>query len=97
MELLGTLCLNKEYVIKLAHSPDELVELLLTKHCYVTIFWQIAFTRKKDFGKEDRELKWAQAQRTLHGLPEMQKGERSNHNELNQIAEEAKRRADMAR
>ncbi|KAI3474824.1 hypothetical protein Pfo_030135 [Paulownia fortunei] len=42
---------------------------------------RIAFTRKKDFGKEDRELKWAQA----------------NYNDLNQIAEEAKRRAEMAR
>ncbi|KAH7532602.1 hypothetical protein FEM48_Zijuj04G0038800 [Ziziphus jujuba var. spinosa] len=29
---------------------------------------RIAFTRKKDFGKEERELKWAHAQRTLHGL-----------------------------
>ncbi|KAL0311196.1 UNVERIFIED_CONTAM: Plasma membrane ATPase 3 [Sesamum angustifolium] len=29
---------------------------------------RIAFTRKKDFGKEQRELKWAHAQRTLHGL-----------------------------
>ena len=29
---------------------------------------QIAFTRKKDFGREERELKWATAQRTLHGL-----------------------------
>lgn len=59
---------------------------------------QIAFTRKKDFGKEDRELKWAQAQRTLHGLhpPETQ-GERTNYNDLNQIAEEARRRAEMAR
>ncbi|KAL8044002.1 hypothetical protein ABFX02_08G019400 [Erythranthe guttata] len=60
---------------------------------------RIAFTRKKDFGKEDRELKWAQAQRTLHGLhpPEKQSGDRTNYNELNQIAEEAKRRAEMAR
>ncbi|KAL3629311.1 ATPase 11, plasma membrane-type [Castilleja foliolosa] len=60
---------------------------------------RIAFTRKKDFGKEDRELKWVQAQRTLHGLhpPEAQYGERSNHNDLNQLAEEARRRAEMAR
>ncbi|KAL8475615.1 hypothetical protein ACS0TY_028324 [Phlomoides rotata] len=60
---------------------------------------RIAFTRKKDFGREDRELKWAQAQRTLHGLhpPEDKYTERSSHTELNQIAEEAKRRADMAR
>ncbi|KVI02527.1 Cation-transporting P-type ATPase [Cynara cardunculus var. scolymus] len=35
---------------------------------------RVAFTRKRNFGKEDRELKWAQAQRTLHGLdpPETQ-------------------------
>ncbi|CAA0820229.1 ATPase 11- plasma membrane-type [Striga hermonthica] len=60
---------------------------------------RIAFTRKKDFGKEDRELKWVQAQRTLHGLhpPEAQYSERPAHNDLNQIAEEARRRAEMAR
>ncbi|GMI99201.1 H(+)-ATPase 4 [Hibiscus trionum] len=43
---------------------------------------RIAFTRKKDFGKEERELKWAHAQRTLHGL----------HPPDTKIAEEAKRR-----
>jgi hypothetical protein len=61
---------------------------------------QIAFTRKKDFGKEERELKWARAQRTLHGLhpPETKMfGERTTHSELNQMAEEAKRRAEIAR
>ncbi|KAL6520348.1 ATPase 11, plasma membrane-type [Orobanche minor] len=61
---------------------------------------RIAFTRKKDFGKEDRELKWAQAQRTLHGLhtAQTQYGERtSHHSDLNQIAEEARRRAEIAR
>ncbi|KAG8384743.1 hypothetical protein BUALT_Bualt04G0150000 [Buddleja alternifolia] len=60
---------------------------------------RIAFTRKKDFGKEERELKWAQAQRTLHGLhpPQAEFREHSNYHELNQIAEEAKRRAEMAR
>lgn len=60
---------------------------------------RVAFTRKKNFGKEDRELKWAQAQRTLHGLdpPEVQYVERNNHNELNQMAEDAKRRAEMTR
>lgn len=49
--------------------------------------------------KEDRELKWAQAQRTLHGLdrPEVQYVEHSSHNELNQMAEDAKRRAEMTR
>ncbi|GLT35399.1 hypothetical protein SLA2020_098560 [Shorea laevis] len=61
---------------------------------------RIAFTRKKDFGKEERELKWAHAQRTLHGLhpPETKMfSERSSLTELNQMAEEAKRRAEIAR
>ncbi|GMJ04178.1 H(+)-ATPase 11 [Hibiscus trionum] len=61
---------------------------------------RIAFTRKKDFGKEERELKWAHAQRTLHGLqpPETKMfNDRTSYNELNQMAEEAKRRAEIAR
>ncbi|MED6192064.1 plasma membrane H+-ATPase [Stylosanthes scabra] len=61
---------------------------------------RIAFTRKKDFGKEERELKWAHAQRTLHGLhpPETKMfNERTTYTELNQMAEEAKRRAEIAR
>ena len=60
---------------------------------------QVAFTKKKDFGKEERELKWVQAQRTLHGLhpPETQFGDHSRAADLNQIAEEARRRAEMAR
>ncbi|KAG2714379.1 hypothetical protein I3760_03G023900 [Carya illinoinensis] len=61
---------------------------------------RIAFTRKKDFGKEERELKWAHAQRTLHGLhpPETKMfSERTSYTELNQMAEEAKRRAEIAR
>jgi len=60
---------------------------------------QIAFTRQKDFGKEQRELQWAHAQRTLHGLqpPDSKFTERTHVNELNQMAEEAKRRAEIAR
>ncbi|XP_010923303.1 plasma membrane ATPase 3 [Elaeis guineensis] len=61
---------------------------------------RIAFTRQKDFGKEARELKWAHAQRTLHGLhpPDTKMfSERTNFTELNQLAEEAKRRAEIAR
>ncbi|PHT98469.1 Plasma membrane ATPase 1 [Capsicum chinense] len=61
---------------------------------------RIAFTRKKDFGKEQRELQWAHAQRTLHGLqvpdPKIF-SETTNFSELNQLAEEAKRRAEIAR
>eukprot|EP00262_Sarcandra_glabra_P014208 TRINITY_DN409_c0_g7_i1.p1 TRINITY_DN409_c0_g7~~TRINITY_DN409_c0_g7_i1.p1 ORF type:complete len:959 (+),score=216.61 TRINITY_DN409_c0_g7_i1:338-3214(+) len=61
---------------------------------------RIAFTRQKDFGKEARELKWAHAQRTLHGLhpPDTKMfGDRTSFTDLNQMAEEAKRRAEIAR
>ncbi|CAJ2664478.1 unnamed protein product [Trifolium pratense] len=61
---------------------------------------RIAFTRQKDFGKEQRELQWAHAQRTLHGLqpPDTKMFVGGSHaTELNQMAEEAKRRAEIAR
>ncbi|OVA09091.1 Cation-transporting P-type ATPase [Macleaya cordata] len=60
---------------------------------------RIAFTRQKDFGKEARELKWAHAQRTLHGLhpPDTKMFSGTGFTDLNQMAEEAKRRAEIAR
>jgi len=68
--------------------------------CFAGIYIQIAFTSKKNFGTEERERKWAHAQRTLHGLqpPEASIFEnKTTFNELNQLAEEARRRAEMAR
>ena len=63
--------------------------------------WQTAFTTKKDYGKEEREAQWALAQRTLHGLqpPETSSifNEKSSYRELSEIAEQAKRRAEVAR
>ncbi|XP_004296457.1 PREDICTED: plasma membrane ATPase 4 [Fragaria vesca subsp. vesca] len=60
-----------------------------------------AFTTKKDYGKEEREAQWAHAQRTLHGLqaPESSSlfNDKSSYRELSEIAEQAKRRAEMAR
>ncbi|XP_052199700.1 plasma membrane ATPase 4 [Diospyros lotus] len=60
-----------------------------------------AFTTKKDYGKEEREAQWAHAQRTLHGLqpPESSSlfNEKSSYRELSEIAEQAKRRAEVAR
>ncbi|PRQ37290.1 putative proton-exporting ATPase [Rosa chinensis] len=60
-----------------------------------------AFTTKKDYGKEEREAQWAHAQRTLHGLqaPESSTlfSDKSSYRELSEIAEQAKRRAEMAR
>ncbi|KAF2322689.1 hypothetical protein GH714_028621 [Hevea brasiliensis] len=60
-----------------------------------------AFTTKKDYGKEEREAQWATAQRTLHGLhpPETNNlfADKNSYRELSEIAEQAKRRAEMAR
>ncbi|XP_058207803.1 plasma membrane ATPase 4-like [Rhododendron vialii] len=60
-----------------------------------------AFTSKKDYGKEEREAQWALAQRTLHGLqpPETSSvfNDKSSYRELSEIAEQAKRRAEVAR
>ncbi|KAF8389390.1 hypothetical protein HHK36_026085 [Tetracentron sinense] len=62
---------------------------------------RIAFTSKKDYGKEEREAQWALAQRTLHGLqpPETTSlfNDKSGYRELSEIAEQAKRRAEVAR
>ncbi|XP_006658357.1 plasma membrane ATPase 1-like [Oryza brachyantha] len=62
---------------------------------------RIAFTRKKDFGTQENQLKWATAQRTIHGLqPATTAGvfrDMTSYNDLNQLAEEARRRAEIAR
>nr|CAA59800.1 H(+)-transporting ATPase [Zea mays] len=62
---------------------------------------RIAFTRKKDLRKGEREAQWATAQRTLHGLqpPESNTlfNDKSSYRELSEIAEQAKRRAEIAR
>ncbi|KAG0475591.1 hypothetical protein HPP92_015277 [Vanilla planifolia] len=60
-----------------------------------------AFTTKKDYGREEREAQWAAAQRTLHGLqpPETSNlfNDKGGYRELSEIAEQAKRRAEVAR
>ncbi|KAL0340410.1 UNVERIFIED_CONTAM: ATPase 9, plasma membrane-type [Sesamum radiatum] len=61
---------------------------------------RIAFTTKKDYGKGEREAQWAIAQRTLHGLSTNETSELFNdksYRELSEIAEQAKRRAEVAR
>lgn len=63
-------------------------------------YYQMAFTNQKDFGKEAREAAWAAEQRTLHGLQsaETQKfTEKYNFRDINMMAEEARRRAEIAR
>uniref|UniRef100_A0A803MBZ1 Plasma membrane ATPase n=2 Tax=Chenopodium quinoa TaxID=63459 RepID=A0A803MBZ1_CHEQI len=60
-----------------------------------------AFTSKKDYGKGEREAQWAAAQRTLHGLEAPENpdllADKNNYRELTEIAEQAKRRAEIAR
>lgn len=61
---------------------------------------QTAFTSKNDFGKEAREAAWATEQRTLHGLqtPEVKTFfDRGTFRDINLMAEEARRRAEIAR
>ncbi|KAF3452996.1 hypothetical protein FNV43_RR03429 [Rhamnella rubrinervis] len=60
---------------------------------------KIAFSTKKDYGRGEREAQWALAQRTLHGLqpPEGIFHDKSSHQESSDLAEQAKRRAEVAR
>lgn len=61
---------------------------------------QVAFTSKKDYGRGEREAQWALAQRTLHGLQpsdSSQVFDNKSYMELSEIAEQAKRRAEVAR
>ncbi|KAL9399686.1 hypothetical protein Peur_008647 [Populus x canadensis] len=58
-----------------------------------------AFTNKKDYGKGEREAQWATAQRTLHGLqpPETMFNDKTTYRDLSELAEQAKKRAEVAR
>ncbi|XP_030491856.1 ATPase 9, plasma membrane-type [Cannabis sativa] len=61
-----------------------------------------AFTNKRDYGRGEREAQWALAQRTLHGLQSPQTADilndsKNNYRELSEIAEQAKKRAEVAR
>ncbi|KAI4294835.1 hypothetical protein MLD38_040848 [Melastoma candidum] len=60
-----------------------------------------AFTTKKDYGRGEREAQWARDQRTLHGLQPPQAsdlfGDKNSYRALTEIAEQAKKRAEVAR
>ncbi|KAL4312346.1 hypothetical protein GQ457_01G039620 [Hibiscus cannabinus] len=56
-----------------------------------------AFTTKKDYGRGEREAQWALAQRTLHGLTPPELAEKSNYKELSDLADQARKRAEVAR
>ena len=79
----------------------DLVQRYLDSYHVLAFSSQTAFTTKKDYGKEEREAQWAAAQRTLHGLqpPETSNlfNDKNSYRELSEIAEQAKRRAEVAR
>ena len=54
-----------------------------------------AFTTKKDYGKGEREAQWAVAQRTLHGLSTV--ADEKHNEEVSEIAEQARKRAEVSR
>ncbi|KAG8662300.1 hypothetical protein MANES_01G085000v8 [Manihot esculenta] len=57
-------------------------------------------TTQKDFGKEAREAAWATEQRTLHGLQSKESkvlSEKHTFRDISIVAEEARRRAEIAR
>ncbi|XP_022754531.1 ATPase 8, plasma membrane-type [Durio zibethinus] len=56
-----------------------------------------AFTTKKDYGRGEREAQWAATQRTLHGLSLPEARSNDKNHELSEIAEQAKKRAEIAR
>ncbi|CAK9146189.1 unnamed protein product [Ilex paraguariensis] len=67
---------------------------------FFVAFHQTAFTTQKDFGREAREAAWASEQRTLHGLRSVEPKmflETATFRDINIMAEEAKRRAEIAR
>ncbi|XP_010526353.1 PREDICTED: ATPase 2, plasma membrane-type-like [Tarenaya hassleriana] len=78
------------------------IRYILSGKAWLNLFEnKTAFTTKKDYGKEEREAQWALAQRTLHGLQPKESGnifpEKGSYRELSEIAEQAKRRAEIAR
>ncbi|CAM0871308.1 unnamed protein product [Alopecurus aequalis] len=58
---------------------------------------KVAFSSQKNFGRENREAAWAHEQRTLHGLQSAVGREKAASMELGHMAEETKRRAEIAR
>ncbi|PWA75337.1 H(+)-ATPase 9 [Artemisia annua] len=61
-----------------------------------------AFTNKKDYGRGEREAQWVMEQRTVHGLQPPEQAEifnndKNGYRDLSELAEQAKRRAEVAR
>lgn len=73
---------------------------ILLSNCVHVFSLQTAFTSKKDYGREEREAHWASAHRSANGLqPAVSKlfNENTSYRELSEIAEQARKRAEVAR
>ena len=57
----------------------------------------MALSQNTDYGKGAREAQWASAQRSLNGLQPPEALFHGNHGEQAELAEQAKRRAEVAR
>ncbi|RRT35334.1 hypothetical protein BHM03_00024532 [Ensete ventricosum] len=85
----------------LLHLHTRKPNSISSQRCPCLTMMQTAFTTKKDYGRGEREAQWALAQRTLHGLQPADTSDlfndKSSYRELSEIAEQAKRRAEVAR
>ncbi|RWW61532.1 hypothetical protein BHE74_00031412 [Ensete ventricosum] len=85
----------------LLHLHTRKPNSISSHRCPCLTMMQTAFTTKKDYGRGEREAQWALAQRTLHGLQPADTSDlfndKSSYRELSEIAEQAKRRAEVAR
>ncbi|KAG0501286.1 hypothetical protein HPP92_001358 [Vanilla planifolia] len=88
-------------VIYLALDPIKIgVRYAMSGKAWNFVFdKKTAFTNKNDFGGESRRAAWCREQRTLHGLQAMGSNlpEGGSLTDLNKMAEEARRRAEIER
>jgi H+-transporting ATPase len=71
--------------------------LLVVVCLLICVFQQTAFTSKKDYGTEDRAAKWVLSQGSLQGLNQVTSGLEVSGRRSSMIAEQARRRAEIAR
>ncbi|KAL6911638.1 hypothetical protein ACP4OV_000443 [Aristida adscensionis] len=79
-----------------------IIRYALSGKAWNTINNKTAFTNKNDYGKGEREAQWATAQRTLHGLNQPSSNsdifnDANGYRELSELADQAAKRAEVAR
>ncbi|XP_062221693.1 ATPase 8, plasma membrane-type-like isoform X1 [Phragmites australis] len=79
-----------------------IIRYALSGRAWNNINNKTAFTNKNDYGKGEREAQWATAQRTLHGLNQPNASselfnDNTGYRELSELAEQAAKRAEVAR